>query len=78
MRCVRPDESSATITLHYCRDGAIFFRFSMRKQEFLIPVILVLRALSSKSTDKVFFVSSIYSFRTSLSELHVEMNQKLS
>jgi DNA-directed RNA polymerase I subunit RPA2 len=54
MRCVRPDESSATITLHYCRDGAIFFRFSMKKQEFLIPVILVLRALSTKSTDKVF------------------------
>lgn len=53
MRCVRPDESSATITLHYCRDGAIFFRFSLRKQEFMIPIMLVLRALSTKSTDKV-------------------------
>ncbi|KAJ3223931.1 hypothetical protein HK099_000527 [Clydaea vesicula] len=57
IRCVRKDESSQTNALNYCRDGSIFFRFSYRKQEFLIPVVLILRALTNLSTDIDIFES---------------------
>lgn len=45
MRCVRPDETSQTITLHYLSSGDLNLRFSYRKQEYIIPVIMLLRAL---------------------------------
>jgi DNA-directed RNA polymerase I subunit RPA2 len=48
MRCVRHngDETSITNTLHYLTTGGATLRFVARKQEFLIPVILLLRILS--------------------------------
>ena len=45
MRCVRKDQTSATITLHYLTNGNITLRFTLRKQEFLIPVIVIAKAL---------------------------------
>ncbi|KAJ3364773.1 hypothetical protein GGF31_008919 [Allomyces arbusculus] len=54
IRCVRADQTSQTNTLHYLHDGAATFRFAYRKQEFLIPVMLILRALSG-ATDKQIF-----------------------
>ena len=51
MRCARRDQTSITVTLHYLHDGNATLRFSMRKQEFFIPVILVLRALK-ETTDR--------------------------
>jgi len=53
MRCSRHngDQSSITNTIHYLTTGGANLRFVARKQEFLIPVILILRALSgSEST----------------------------
>lgn len=45
MRCIRPDETSQTIYLQYCQDGSCMVRFSYRKNEYLMPLMLVLRAL---------------------------------
>lgn len=48
IRCSRHngDQSSITNTLHYLSTGGATLKFTARKQEFLIPVILILRALS--------------------------------
>ena len=48
MRCSRHngDQSSITNTVHYLTTGGASFKFIARKQEFLVPVILLLRALS--------------------------------
>jgi DNA-directed RNA polymerase I subunit RPA2 len=51
MRCVRPDQSSITVTLHYLNNGGATVKFVLRKQEFLIPVVIVARALCDV-TDK--------------------------
>jgi DNA-directed RNA polymerase I subunit RPA2 len=45
IRCVRPDQSSKTLTLHYLSSGSATLRFSLRKQEFFVPVLLLLKAL---------------------------------
>ena len=45
MRCVRRDQSSITLTLHYLVTGAVTLRLVIRKQEFLLPAVLVARAL---------------------------------
>ena len=48
MRCARAneDQTSITNTVHYLTTGGASLKFTARKQEFLIPVILILRALS--------------------------------
>ena len=51
IRCCRRngDQSSITNTVHYLSSGGASFRFTARKQEFLIPLVILLRALSSSS-----------------------------
>eukprot|EP01133_Synstelium_polycarpum_P014866 gene14866-17579_t len=49
IRCVRPDRSSITNNMHYLSDGQITFRFLYRRQEYFIPVTLLLRALVDTS-----------------------------
>ena len=45
IRSVRPDQTSQTNVLHYLNDGNVVFRFSWRKNEYLIPLMMILRAL---------------------------------
>lgn len=45
IRSVRPDQTSQTNVLHYLHDGNITFRFIWRKMEFLVPVVMILKAL---------------------------------
>ena len=49
MKCARHtgDQSTMTNTVHYLTTGGASLRFTARKQEFLIPVVLLVRALSS-------------------------------
>jgi DNA-directed RNA polymerase I subunit RPA2 len=54
MRCVRPDQSSVTVTLHYLNNGGATLRFVLRKQEFLIPVVIVAKALMNMSDKELF------------------------
>lgn len=53
-RCVRPDESTQTITLHYLTTGELNLRFSYRKQEYIIPLVLLLRALGGPASGAAF------------------------
>ncbi|KAI9205077.1 uncharacterized protein BJ171DRAFT_82715 [Polychytrium aggregatum] len=54
IRCTRNDQSSQTCTVHYCSDGAVTFRFAYRKQEYMVPVMLILRSLID-ATDRDIF-----------------------
>eukprot|EP00927_Polykrikos_kofoidii_P028733 TRINITY_DN25005_c0_g1_i1.p1 TRINITY_DN25005_c0_g1~~TRINITY_DN25005_c0_g1_i1.p1 ORF type:complete len:1270 (+),score=180.47 TRINITY_DN25005_c0_g1_i1:65-3874(+) len=49
MRCMRPDSSTQTNTLHYCLDGSVFLRFAHSKEEWLIPLVLVAKAMCDVS-----------------------------
>ncbi|KAF2968065.1 hypothetical protein GQX73_g5481 [Xylaria multiplex] len=54
LRCVRPDETSQTNVLHYLNDGNVTFRFSWRKNEYLVPVMMVLKALMETNDREIF------------------------
>ncbi|KDQ64138.1 hypothetical protein JAAARDRAFT_166137 [Jaapia argillacea MUCL 33604] len=54
VRCVRPDQTSVTNTLHYLSNGSAMFRFTWRKQEYVIPIMLILKALVSASDKEIF------------------------
>lgn len=55
MRCMRPDSTTLTNTLHYKRDGSCFLRFSHRKNEFLVPISVVAFAILPSMTDRTLF-----------------------
>lgn len=54
IRCQRynGDMSTVTNTLHYLTTGGATLKFVGRKQEFLLPVVLVMRALSSGGCEQ--------------------------
>ncbi|OMH85234.1 putative DNA-directed RNA polymerase I subunit RPA2 [Zancudomyces culisetae] len=54
VRSVRKDQTSCTTTLHYLKDGNLQYRFAMYKQEYLIPVILIIKALAEVSDLEIF------------------------
>ena len=54
MRCVRDDFTAQTITLHYLSDGSISLRLIYQKQEFLIPIILILKALKNWTDRQIY------------------------
>jgi hypothetical protein len=43
LRCVRPDQSSATVRCHYLTDGTVNFAFTMRRAEYFIPAGILLK-----------------------------------
>jgi len=54
LRSVRPDETSQTNVLHYLKDGNVTFRFSWRKNEYLVPVAMILRALIDTNDAEIY------------------------
>lgn len=54
LRAVRPDETSQTNVLHYLNDGNMTFRFSWRKNEYLVPVMMILKALVETNDREIF------------------------
>lgn len=54
IRCVRPDQTSQTNTVHYLSDGNCILRFSWQKNEYLVPTVMVLKALISCSDRDIF------------------------
>ncbi|KAJ4346567.1 DNA-directed RNA polymerase I subunit RPA2 [Didymosphaeria variabile] len=54
IRSVRTDQTSQTNALHYLNDGNVNLRFSWRKAEYLIPVIMVLKALVETNDRDIF------------------------
>jgi DNA-directed RNA polymerase I subunit RPA2 len=54
IRSVRPDQTSQTNVLHYLSDGNVTFRFSWKKAEYLIPVMMILKALVETNDREIF------------------------
>lgn len=54
IRSVRPDQTSQTNVLHYLSDGNVTFRFSWRKNEYLVPVLMILKALAETNDREIF------------------------
>ena len=54
IRCVRPDQTSQSITMHYLNDGNAIFRFSWQKNEYLVPAIMILKALMPCTDREIF------------------------
>jgi DNA-directed RNA polymerase I subunit RPA2 len=54
VRSVRPDQTSQTNVLHYLDDGNVTFRFSWRKNEYLVPVMMVMKALVETNDREIF------------------------
>ena len=54
LRSVRPDETSQTNYLHYLSDGNVIFRFSWKKNEYLVPVMMILKALVETNDREIF------------------------
>ena len=54
IRCVRNDMSSITVTMHALDDGNASVRFSLRKSEFFIPVVMVLKCLKDCTDQEIF------------------------
>ena len=54
MRCMRDDLTTQTISLHYRKDGTCWLRFSYMKNEYLLPMVLVLHALHDSSDLFIF------------------------
>ncbi|KAF2160525.1 hypothetical protein M409DRAFT_28909 [Zasmidium cellare ATCC 36951] len=54
IRSVRPDQTSQTNVLHYLSDGNVTFRFSFRKNEYLVPVLMILKALAETNDREIF------------------------
>lgn len=54
IRCVRPDQTSQTNVLHYLNDGNVTFRFSWKKNEYLIPVTMILKGLIETNDREIF------------------------
>ena len=54
IRSTRKDQTSQTNVLHYLSDGNVTFRFSWRKNEYLVPVMMILRALKDTNDRDIF------------------------
>lgn len=54
IRSVRPDQTSQTNVLHYLNDGNVIFRFSWRKNEYLVPVMMILKSLVETNDREIF------------------------
>ncbi|GMK59231.1 hypothetical protein CspeluHIS016_0702460 [Cutaneotrichosporon spelunceum] len=54
IRCVRPDQSACTNTIHYLSSGGATLRFAWRKVEYMIPLVLILKALVDASDLEIF------------------------
>lgn len=51
---MRPDQTAVTNTIHYLSNGGSTIRFAWRKTEYMIPLMLVLKALVDASDKEIF------------------------
>ena len=81
MRCTRADQSSLTVTLHYLSTGSCSVRFTMNKQEFFVPAVVLLKAFT-ETTDRNIFMQITQgdfdnNFVTDRAELMIRQAQSL-
>jgi len=53
-RCVRKDLYTQTVTVHYLSDGNCMVRFLVRRAEFLLPAIVLLKALKDATDQEIY------------------------
>ena len=53
-RCVRPDDTSATVRCHYLKDGTAKFAFTIGRAEYFIPVGILLKCFMEVSDKELF------------------------
>lgn len=54
MRCVREDMFAQTITIHYLTDGNCMLKFIYHKQEFLLPIYIILKAMCDVTDAQIY------------------------
>ncbi|KNC77992.1 hypothetical protein SARC_09558, partial [Sphaeroforma arctica JP610] len=54
IRCVRDDQSALTNVIHYLTNGSCTFKFNYRKQEFLVPCVVIMKALLDTSDREIY------------------------
>lgn len=54
IRCVKRDESGTTVTCHYLNDGNVVVRIMIAKQEFFVPVVVLLRAMKDTTDREIY------------------------
>ncbi|GFN83129.1 DNA-directed RNA polymerase subunit beta [Plakobranchus ocellatus] len=54
MRCVREDQTSVNLTLHYLSNGTAKLSFGVNKQVFFIPLVLILKGLLDVSDKYIY------------------------
>ncbi|KIY91282.1 DNA-directed RNA polymerase I subunit A2, partial [Monoraphidium neglectum] len=54
LRCVRPDQSSATVRCHYLTDGTVNFALTMRRAEYFIPAGILLKCFLELSDRELY------------------------
>jgi DNA-directed RNA polymerase I subunit RPA2 len=54
IRCCRPDQTSVSLSLHALNNGDCSIRFSMRKQQYFLPVVAVMRALVDTTDREIY------------------------
>ena len=72
IRCARRDQTTLTNVLHYLNDGNITLRFSWRKSEYLVPVVMILHALIETNDKAVFDEIMAHQFENSFLMERVE------
>ena len=53
-RCVRPDETSATVRCHYMSNGMVTFTFTIRRREFFMPAGVLLKCFMETTERELF------------------------
>lgn len=53
-RCVRPDETSATVRVHYLKDGTARFAFIKDRAEYFLPVGTLLKCFLEASDAELY------------------------
>jgi len=54
IRCILPDQTGNTNVLHYLNDGSCTLSFIYQKEQFFVPLALVLKALTNNSDQYVY------------------------
>ncbi|KAI8516019.1 DNA-directed RNA polymerase I subunit RPA2, partial [Branchiostoma belcheri] len=54
MRCVTKDQTAATIVLHYLTNGTVTLCFVYKKEQFFVPIVIILKALVEASDKHIY------------------------
>eukprot|EP01103_Thecamoeba_quadrilineata_P015286 TRINITY_DN4781_c0_g1_i2.p1 TRINITY_DN4781_c0_g1~~TRINITY_DN4781_c0_g1_i2.p1 ORF type:complete len:1030 (+),score=187.45 TRINITY_DN4781_c0_g1_i2:218-3091(+) len=62
IRCVSSSETCLTVYYHFLTDGNVVLRFRVQKSSYIIPVVLLLKALLDSVSDRELFETVLQKF----------------